>query len=314
MTHPLIANPETYYQDEDYLSNSSLSNFVSFDVFGNPTYNIHEFLHPSRKDSSAILIWQLSDKILTEGFNLDDEYGPTLDKAWMQHQLDMMGIEFKKADTNPVLRDLLEKGWYKFMKEIGKTERDAIESIIRTANQFQYDENTTLIEYIAESDCQKICVSEDWGMKGKFDFLNRKRGRISDLKTTWNLERVLKEMFYKGQPNIYHKYIRQLAIYQELFYLESGEKMECELIFIDYKGHHCVKRIGQRALDKALEQVHRDIEVLKKIYAGDMPYIQTIDIDEETELAIDSHSTPIMEVVAEESSDVGKEPDYLITY
>ena len=99
---------------------------------------------------------------MTEGFNLDDEYGPTLDKAGLQYELDMMGIEYKKADTNPVLRTLLEKGGYKFKKELGKTERDAIESIIHTANNFQYDENTSLIEYIKESDCQKICVDEAW--------------------------------------------------------------------------------------------------------------------------------------------------------
>lgn len=312
MTHPLIANPDTYYQDNDYLSSSSLSNFCSFDVFGNPTYNIHEFLNPSRKDSSAILIWQLSDKILTEWFNLDDEYGPTLDKAGMQKQLDLMNIEYNKADTNPVLRGLLERGGYKFKKELGKTERDAIESIVNTAHNFQYDENTRLMEYIAECDCQKICVDEAWWVKWKFDFLNRKKGRISDLKTTWNLERILKEMFYKGQPNVYHKYIRQLAIYQHLYYLESGEQWECELIFIDYKGHHCVKRIGQRALDKALEQVMKDIEVLKKMYSGEMSFIQVIDIDEETAAAIDSHTTPVMEAVAPEEDK--KEPDYLITY
>lgn len=38
MTHPLIANPETYYQDEDYLSNSSLSNFVSIPMY--PWYEL----------------------------------------------------------------------------------------------------------------------------------------------------------------------------------------------------------------------------------------------------------------------------------
>lgn len=314
MTHPLIETPETYYQDNDYLSNSSLSDFVTFDIFGNPTYNIHEFLNPSRKDSSAILIWQLSDKILTGGYNLDDEYGPTLDKAGMQEQLDMMNVEYKKADTNSVLRSLLERNGYIFKKELGKTERDAIESIIATARQFQYDENMTLMDYIAESDCQKICVDEEWWVKGKFDFLNRKRGRISDLKTTGNLERILKEMFYKGQPNVYHKYIRQLAIYQELFYKESGERLTCELIFIDYKGHHCVKRIGQRALDKALEQVMKDIEVLKKMYSWELSFIQTIDIDDATVEAIDSHSTPIMETIIEEASEIGKEPDYLLTY
>lgn len=56
---------------------------------------------------------------------------------------------------------------------------------------------TTFKEFISECDCQKICVSEEWGMKGKFDFLNRSRGLISDLKTTGNLERTMKELTYK---------------------------------------------------------------------------------------------------------------------
>ncbi len=81
---------EQYYGDDLYLSNSALSRFVSFDYLGNPTYNIHQFLNPPKLDSSAILIGSIVDKILTEQYNMDEDYGPTLDKAGMMDQLDLM--------------------------------------------------------------------------------------------------------------------------------------------------------------------------------------------------------------------------------
>lgn len=311
MTHPLIANPKTYYEDKDYLSNSSLNNFASFDIFGNAVYNMQEFLNPTQPDSMAITIWTICDRILTEGFNLDDEYGPTLDKAGMQAQLELMEVEFKKADTNPTLRDLLARNRYKFKKELPNGARDSIETIINRARNFQYDANTTFMEFISECDCQKICVSEDWWVKGKFDFLNRKRNLISDLKTTGNLDRIMKELIYKGQPNIYHKYVRQLAIYQELYFLETGVKYQAELIFIDYKGHHRVVRIGQRALDKALAQIRKDIDVLREVYTGERAFTPIIDIDEATEEALDSHTVPVMLAVEEDQEGW---PDYLMSF
>jgi uncharacterized membrane-anchored protein len=93
---------------------------------------------------------------------MDSEYGPQLDKAGMQNELDMMGIEYKKADTNPVLRKLLEDAGYVFKKEMPKPAFDAINKMIWRANNFQYDKDTTLMEFISECECQKICVSDDW--------------------------------------------------------------------------------------------------------------------------------------------------------
>ena len=89
---------------------------------------------------------------------------------------------------------------------------------------------------------------------------------------------LTRDMFYKGQIQVHHKYVRQLAIYQHLYFLETGKKYMAELIIIDYKGNHNVIRVGQRALDKALEQVMRDIEVLSQVYSGERPYIETYDI------------------------------------
>jgi len=80
---------------------------------------------------------------------------------------------------------------------------------------------TSLLEFIAESDAQCIITNDDWGMRGKFDFINHKREIIADLKTTGNIDILERELIYKGQPNIYHKYVRQLAIYQELYRRET---------------------------------------------------------------------------------------------
>lgn len=123
----------------------------------------------------------------------------------------------------------------------------------------------------------------------------------------------MKELIYKGQPNIYHKYVRQLAIYQELYFLETGLKYDVELIFIDYKGHHRIVRIGQRALDKSLAQVRKDIDVLREVYTGERAFTPIIDIDEATEEALDSHTTPVMSMVNEVEGQ-SEDPDYLTSF
>ena len=303
---------EQYYGDDMYLSNSALSRFCSFDYLGNVTYNIHQFLNPPKLDSTAILIGSIVDKILTEQYNMDEDYWPTLDKAGMMDQLDLMWVEYKKADTNPTLRSLLANNWYVFKKEMANGVRESIESLVDTALHFQYDKDTTFMEFIKECDSQFMIVNDEWGMKGKFDFINHKRWLISDLKTTGNIDMLTRDMFYKGQIQVHHKYVRQLAIYQQLYFLETWKKYMAELIIIDYKGNHNVIRIGQRALDKALEQVMRDIEVLSQVYSGERPYIETYDIPEP--IGADDEFFPITESDTEPpyTTDPSElEPDFL---
>ena len=277
---------EQYYVDKEYLSHSALSNFVSFDYLGNPTYNIHMFLNPPHKDSTAILIGQIVDKILTEQYNMDDDYWPALDKAGMMDMLDLMWVEYKKSwpeNNVATLRNLLATNGYVFKKEMAKWVRESIESLVATALEFQYDMNTSFMDYIKECDSQMMITNDDWGMKGKFDFINHKRELISDLKTTGNLDMLTRDMFYKWQIQVHHKYVRQLAIYQQLYFLETGKRYKAELIIIDYNGKHTVIRIGQRALDIALKQVNRDIEVLRQVYSWERPFIAEYDIPEEVD-------------------------------
>ena len=46
---------------------------------------------------------------------------------------------------------------------------------------------------------------------------------------------------------------------------QLGTKPTCELIIIDHSGNHIVIRIGQKALDKAWEQIERDLLVLERM-------------------------------------------------
>lgn len=275
--------PEDYHQAKDYLSNSSLSNFVSFDFFGNPTYNIHEFINPTQPSNDAITVGSIVDRILTEWFNIDDEYWPKLLKDDMMSELDMMWVSYDKKTTVAVLEKLLEMNGYIFKKELGKVERDAINTIMQRSKEFVYDKDLQLAEYLKDCDMQMVITNDDWGMRGKFDLISHKYQRISDLKTTGNLERFMKELVYQGKPNIYHKYVRQLAIYQELYFRESGKRYDTELIIIDWKGKHTVFRVGQWALDRALAQVYKDIDVLRAMYNNETPFIKVYDIlpDEE---------------------------------
>ena len=107
-----------------------------------------------------------------------------------------------------------------------------------------------------------VVTSDKLRMKGTFDHCNSKRKRISDLKTTGQFDRLIEDIYYGGNVNVNHKYIRQLAIYRELVYGETGEWWDCELIIIGTDGKHIILRIPALAMDTAMKQVYADIEML----------------------------------------------------
>lgn len=268
----LFKNDKEYFADEEYLSSSGLSNFVSFDAFGNPVYNFVEFLNPTRPNSSAMNIGTYCDQVLTDGKNIDDLIMKKMSVAELEEECEMNNIDvaaerkalwLKGKATMAQLRSLLENNGMKFSKEVAPAIYSACKTILDRADNFQYDSNTSFAQYIAECQTQVILVNEDLGIKGKPDFYNPIRNRITDLKTCMNIDRLKKELIYKNEINPFHRYTRQLAIYQRLAYFDIGIFPECELAIIDHKGHHMILRVWQEALDIAWEQVDRDIEVLK---------------------------------------------------
>lgn len=261
---------EEYYEHWEYLSNSSLSNFVSFGKFGTPIYNFANFLNPTQPDSDAIEIGKAVDADLTEGQFFMDTFEVKMDKTTLIELATELGcdvVERKSvakwpADTIPSLtQKILEKG-HVFKKTMTQANYDKVLTILSRANHFQYDANTTYREYIAECDNQMVVTSEKLRMKGKFDHCNSKRKRISDLKTTGQFDRLIEDIYYGGNVNVNHKYIRQLAIYRELVYGETGEWWDCELIIIGTDGKHIILRIPALAMDVAMKQVYADIDML----------------------------------------------------
>lgn len=271
MTNPFVTklNTSTYYNDTTYLSSSALSNFVSFDFQWRPTYNFLTFLNPPRVDSDAITIGSAVDGELTEWIMIDDVYWPSLDKSELIALAKDYGIEVRErknkdwpADTIKSLREKLIQAWHVFLKEMAPKVYETAKGIIDTADKIMYDPKTTYRQFIAECTSQCIITDDEWMMKGKFDHFNEKRKVIADLKTTWKFDKLLQELYYGGQVNIYHRYVRQLAIYRELIFRKTNEWYKCELIVIGYSGQAMILDIPSEALDDSMVQIKKDIEVL----------------------------------------------------
>lgn len=252
---------ENYYNDQNYLSSSRLASFVSYDRNGRPQYNFPMFLSAPKAEGKALTIGSLVDAVLTEGKNIDELVSQKLSKEDLINLCDERGLEYEKTKTGTpsskntmaTYKDLLEKDGYKFGEEVSKEIYETSKYIIERANEVHYDANTLFIEYIEECEPGQIILTDDTNyVKGKLDLLNMKRKRYTDLKTTGNMERVLfRELIFDGYINPYHKYVRQLAIYQELIRQATGEVYEMELAIFDYNGQYKLVRISQDALDFA---------------------------------------------------------------
>lgn len=264
-----ILTKDNYYDDTSYLSSSALSNFVSFDYQWRPTYNFLTFLNPPRVDSDAVTIGSAVDGELTEGVMIDDVYWPSLDKSELIALAKDYGLEVRErknkdgpADTIASLRAKLIEAGHIFLKEMAPKVYATAKGIIETADKMMYDPKTTYRQFIAECKSQYVIVDNEWMFKSKFDHFNEVREVIADLKTTGKFDKLLQELYYGGQVNIYHRYVRQLAIYRELVFRKTGKWYKCELIVIGYSCQAMILDIPSEALDDAMVQIKKDIEVL----------------------------------------------------
>lgn len=287
---------ENYYQDEAYLSSSRLAQFVTYDRFGKPSYNFSMFESPNKIDNKAVKIGSLVDAIITEDKFLDELVSQKMGKDELIAKCDELGIEYERTKTGTpatkntmaTYKQLLIDNGYKFGEEVTSEIYNTVEYIVSRANEVQYDSSTSFMQYVAECEPGQIILTDDENfVKGKLDLLNTKRKRYTDLKTTGNIDTVLlKELIFDGYINPYHKYVRQMAIYQELIRQATGETYEMELAIFDYKGKFKLIRIAQEALDfaanlnlTAMEELLKYVTGEKKDYAetfGINPNISTI--------------------------------------
>lgn len=118
-------------------------------------------------------------------------------------------------------------------------------------------------------DHQTIMVGEIEGVpvKGKFD--SYKPGEfIADLKYVRSLQ----------SPNLfenfidYWKYTMQMAVYQELVYQNTGDRLPCYIVAVTKENppHVTVAEIDQFTLDTELEEVKRMAPIFQKIKNGEI--------------------------------------------
>jgi hypothetical protein len=266
--------PDNYFDDQTYLSSSSLANFVSFDIYGTPTYNYMSFLFPGEVKGDAVKIGSLADACITEGKILSDLIGQKMSKDDLLDECDARGVDYPRQVKDPskpasnvtidLLRALLVKDGFKFKEEVADKIFYTTQRIIDRANELQYDRNTTLAQYIAESETQVVLTSDELWMKGKPDIINVTRKRCTDLKTCGNLDILMKALTFRGEINIFHKYTRQLAIYRRLIQEKTGELFDMELMVIAHSGKPLRIAVSHEALDLAWAQIEKDIAELIK--------------------------------------------------
>jgi len=101
-------------------------------------------------------------------------------------------------------------------------------------------------------------------IKGKVDFINHTTKQIVDLKTTGSMEKVYDDLMFRTTPNIYARYIRQLAFYRHMASPEHD--YECALAVADANGEIAFIPIRKDILDAAWEKLYADVIELSHYY------------------------------------------------
>lgn len=135
----------------------------------------------------------------------------------------------------------------------------------------------TFQEFIRHPDCKKWNHNEsirtkdiilnNWHiiqMKGKFDFINDTNKEAVDQKTTANVKTYWKDIQYKWVPDIYHRNIRQMTIYNKL-----TDWYKMNLAVVDDNTGMMFIPIEQYVVDKCWEQVLIDLQELQSYYDSD---------------------------------------------
>lgn len=228
--HMTTLTQENYYEDKTHISNSMLSDFVTYDDYGTRIYTPDYFYakHVARtipdEKSDAMLRWTIIDRAFTEWMHTLLEYPVVARRSW----------------ENP--------------NEITNSMHQDIQTILQAIKWFK-----RLNEFKAHPDTktQDILTSEiAWvPVKWKTDFKNAILKAIVDLKTTWDILKIWKDMQFKWTPMITARYIRQLALYRFM----SGQDYTCAIAGIDDSGKPMWIPVRNDILDAAMVLVAEDI-------------------------------------------------------
>ena len=264
---------DTRYGSATSLNFSSLARFVSYDKYGTPTYNLNAFLNaPEMKMTEAILIGTICDEVLTEWVDFDLNYYT----KWKEKTVDDYKAELvDEAKTRSLATSKWKKDdWKAFYEEVywpepvdtrielPQSTYDICKTVLSSHENYQYDATHTILEFW--NTCTKQKVIEANGKKGKLDFHQEEELIIGDLKVVWSLEVFLSDFSYQGYFSIHHRYLRQLAFYNDIL----GGEHRWQLYVTDHDGNHITIDIPNEVLKMSHELNERDIAKLTTMLAS----------------------------------------------
>lgn len=265
MTLPVIT--DSRYWNANSLNFSSLKKFVKYDSFGTPTYNISGYLNaPPFNVTDAVLIGRIVDEVLTENLDFDSHYklstNKTVDeyKAELQDEAKARGLatsKWKKDDWAEFRTEVYGDEPEDNREELSTPVYTTCQYVIDSHMNFQYDTNRTIFQFWSECETQK--VAEANGRKGKLDFYHPTEKIVGDLKCVGSLDNYLKDFSYRGNYNIHHDHIRQIAWYDDL----CGGGHRGQLYVTDHNGNHIIIEIPNSVLLRAQALNDRDVARLK---------------------------------------------------
>lgn len=270
MTLPTVT--DSRYWDPKALNFSSLARFVSYDYQWIPSYNIYNYLNPPPwVDTEATLIWTIVDQVFTEGLDFEETY--TKEKWKTVEQLKEILMPYVEERWLKVSTFKKKQDWEDFFAEIfpdapednrivlTPAVYDKIVLIIDSHFNFQYSKDETILQLFSRSEKQKVV--ENNGRKGKLDFYLP--WLIMDMKIVGNLDTFLKDFQYKGNYQIHHRYVRQMAFYSDLLWWNH----DAQLIVTDHSGTHNVLHIPNSILVRAQALNDRDVTKLRATLESD---------------------------------------------
>jgi hypothetical protein len=235
--------PDPQYRALPQVAQSSLSNFVSYDVWGQRKTNLLTYKYPkpqeerfSKATIDQMFIGRVVDEALTEGKILtrtEDSFGDYT-------------IVSKRMGKNE--------------KEILSSTADEIESLYTSITRIP-----EIMEVIAGSEKQLVLTDDtllSLPIKGKLDLLNVKTKTLIDLKTSGKtIDDFEKEFIFRNSISLYHRYTRQLAFYRLLCRQNGYEIEHVQIIFAGSDGVK-VYGIPLTLLDRAESMIIADIDDL----------------------------------------------------
>lgn len=255
--HTKLSDPE--YRALPQISQSSLSNYVSYDVWGTRTTNLLTYKYPKPQE---------------ERFSKD-----TLDQMFIGRVVDEALTEWKiltRTEDSYGDYTIVSKRMGKNEKEILASTADEIESLYTSITRIP-----EIMEVIAGSEKQLVLTDDtllSLPIKGKLDLLNVKTKTLIDLKTSGKtIADFEREFIFQKAISPYHRYTRQLAFYR-LLARQNG--YEIEYVQIIFAGSDGVKVYGipLTLLDRVEKMIIADIDDLANALSENRVVTDYLDI------------------------------------